>query len=175
MNDVPAGPAQGGRIVVGVDGTPNSLAALRRAVYQARERGACLDIVYVIPAGSNEAAEASGYEMLDISVRQVAPQGLGGPAHRIVARGEPAEILVRCSAGADLLVIGARIHSEYGNLLGGDVVPYCLSRASCPVDICADQRARAAQPPAPAHSAAARPAARRPGARVGRETRSEAR
>lgn len=159
MNDVPAGYGPCRRVLVGVDGTPNSLAALRRAAHEARKRGACLEVVYVIPAGSGEAAEASGYEMLDMSVRQVAPQGLGGPADRIVARGEPAEILVRLSAGAGLLVIGARIHSEYRNLLGGDVVPYCLARASCPVDICADQRAHARQQAAAAHSAAARSAA----------------
>jgi nucleotide-binding universal stress UspA family protein len=153
MNEGPASSGPRGRVVAGVDGTPNSLAALRRAVYQARHREAGLEIVYVIPAGANEAAEASGYEMLDIALRHVAPEGPGQPAGRIVARGEPGEVLARLSAGAGLLVIGARIHSEYGNLLGGDVVPYCLARASCPVDICADQRASAAP------QAAARPAA----------------
>jgi nucleotide-binding universal stress UspA family protein len=172
MNDVPAGPDPSSRVVVGVDGTPNSLAALRRAARQARDRGSCLDIVYVIPAGANAAAEASGYELLGMSVRHVAPRELDGRADLIVARGEPAEELVRLSAQAELLVIGARIHSEYGNLLGGDVVPYCLSRASCPVDICADQRAHAAQPVAPAHSSAARAArAARTLARSGTDAR----
>ena len=187
MNDGPAGPGPRGRVVTGVDGTPNSLAALRQAVYQARTRGAGLEIVYVIPAGANEAAEASGYEMLDIALRHVAPEGPGGPVDRVVVRGEPGEVLVRLSADADLLVIGARIHSEYGNLLGGDVAPYCLARASCRVDICADQRARAGHQAAPsrsvaargsaarsaaAHSAAVRPAAAE---RVLRETGSDVR
>jgi nucleotide-binding universal stress UspA family protein len=153
MNDVAAGSGPRGRVVVGVDGTPNSLAALRRAVFQARKRGAPLNTVHVIPGGANEAAEASGYEMLDMALRHVTPDATGGLADRIVARGEPGEVLVRLSVQAGLLVIGARIHSEYGNLLGGDVVPYCIARASCPVDICADQRAHAGQP---AHAAAAR-------------------
>lgn len=82
MNDVPTGSGPRNRVVVGVDGTPNSLAALRRAVYQARKRGASLGIVCVIPAGSN--------------------------------------------------------------LLGGDVVPYCLSRARRPVDTCASAGPRSA-------------------------------
>jgi nucleotide-binding universal stress UspA family protein len=80
MNDVQAGPGPGARVVVGVDGTPSSLAALRRAACQARNRGASLDIVYVIPAGPNGAAEASGYEMLEMSVRSGAPHGLNAPA-----------------------------------------------------------------------------------------------
>lgn len=154
MNDVQAGRGRGTRVVVGVDGTPSSLAALRRAAYQARNRGASLDIVFVIPAAANAAAEASGYELLDLTVRHVAPHGLDAPADRIVARGEPAEALVRLSAAAELLVIGARIHSEHGNLLGGEVVPYCLGHASCPVDICTDQLIRAGQQAGSARSAA---------------------
>ena len=46
---------------------------------------------------------------------------------------------------AEVLVIGGRIHSEHGNLLGGDVVPYCLAHAACPVIICANQHVPAAQ------------------------------
>ncbi len=171
MSDGQAWPGRGARVVVGVDGSPSSLAALRRAAYQARNRGASLDIVFVIPAAANAAAEASGYEMLDLTVRNAAPHGLDAPADRIVARGEPAEALVRLSAAAELLVIGARMHSEYGNLLGGDVVPYCLGHASCPVDICADQRARAGQQAGPAHAAAA-PAAAAP--RVARGSGTDA-
>jgi hypothetical protein len=140
MSDMQPGAGSRRRVVVGVDGTPNSLAALRRAAYQARKRDAELDDV--IPAGANGAAEASGYEMLNMSVRHIFPHGLHGPADRIVARGKAAQTLVRLSAGPELLVIGARIHSECGNLPGGGVVPYCLSRASCPVDI----RAPFAQP-----------------------------
>lgn len=129
------------RLVVGVDGSPNSLAALRRAVRQADAQGLGLDIVYVIPVGSSAQAEASGYEMLDELVRAAAPQGLGVPAERLVAQGEPARTLVALSDGAERLIIGARLNSEYGNLLGGDVVPYCLAHTGCPVDVCADHGA----------------------------------
>ena len=130
-------------IVVGVDGSPNSLAALQRAACLGRERSAGLAIVYVIPADSSPAAETSGYELLGMSVGSIAPHGLGVPADRVVARGDPARKLVELSAAAELLVIGGRIHCEHGNLLGGDVVPYCLAHANCPVAICAGQRAQA--------------------------------
>jgi nucleotide-binding universal stress UspA family protein len=130
------------RVVVGVDGSPNSLAALRRAAVQAAKRGTGLEMVHVISRDDDPAAEDAGYAMLDMAARCVAAAGLCvHHATRTVAFGDPAEILVKRSVDAELLAIGGRFHSEHGNVLGGDVVPYCLSRATCPVDICADQRA----------------------------------
>jgi nucleotide-binding universal stress UspA family protein len=131
------------RIIVGVDGSPNSLAALQRGAYLARDRGACLDIAYVIPPDARPAEEASGYQMLEASVQVIAPHGLGVPADRVVVRGDPARILVQLSGTAELLVVGGRLRCEHGDLLGGDVLPYCLKHAGCPVAICADQRAQA--------------------------------
>jgi nucleotide-binding universal stress UspA family protein len=129
-------------VVVGVDGSPNSLAALRRAAGQACQRGAGIEIVYVIPAGSEPAAASAGYAMLAMAERCVAPEGFHVPSRRTVDLGDPAEVLAHRSAGAELLVIGGRFHSGHGNLLGGDVVPYCLNHSSCQVDICADQPAQ---------------------------------
>ena len=77
MIDGPAGSGPRGRVVVGVDATPNSLAALRRGAYQARHRDASLNIVHVIPAGAGEPAAASSYEMPGIALRHVAPEGPG--------------------------------------------------------------------------------------------------
>ncbi len=131
----PPGPA-----VVGVDGSSNSMAALRRAVLQASERGADLEMIYVIPGDAVPAAVSAGYAMLDAAARCVAAAGLCvHNAKRTVACGDPAEILVKRSVGAQLLIIGGWDHSGHGNLLGGDVVPYCLGRAACPVTVCADQ------------------------------------
>ena len=72
-----------------------------------------------------------------MAVRCEFPGGSDVPLRYTVECGDPAEILVQRSAGAELLVIGTRCHSRHGHLLGGDVVPYCLGRAACPVDICA--------------------------------------
>jgi hypothetical protein len=87
MIDGPAGSGPRGRVVAGVHATPNSLAALRRAAYQAPHRDTSLNIGYVSPAGANAAAEAFSYEMRGIALRQVASEGPGGPADLIVARG----------------------------------------------------------------------------------------
>jgi nucleotide-binding universal stress UspA family protein len=130
-----------GPVVVGVDGSPNSMAALRRAVLKAAERGADLEMIYVIGCDADPAAVSAGYAMLDAAARCVAAAGLCvHNAKQTVACGDPAEILVKHGVGAQLLIIGGYGHSGHANLLGGDVVPYCLGRAVCPVIVCADQR-----------------------------------
>lgn len=136
---------QPGQVIVGVDGSPNSMAALRRAIVQASERGAGLEMIYVIPWEADLATVAAGYAMLEVAARCMAAAGLCvHNARRTVQCGDPAEVLVERSAGAQLLVIGGRFHSETGgNLLGGDVVPYAFGHAACPVDICADQHTAA--------------------------------
>ena len=129
-----------GPVVVGVDGSPNSMAALRRAVLKAAERGADVEMIYVIGCDADPAAVSAGYAMLDAAARCVAAAGLCvHNAKQTVACGDPAEILVKHSVRAQLLIIGGCDHSGQGNLLGGDVVPYCLGRSACPVIVCADQ------------------------------------
>lgn len=128
------------RVVVGVDGSPNSLAALKRAVVQARVRAAELDVVHVIADDADEAADSAARAMLGELVDRVAPDEAGVRLRLRVERGKPATVLLVVSAGAELLIIGAREHSAHGNLLGGDTVPRCLDYAGCDVDVCADQR-----------------------------------
>jgi nucleotide-binding universal stress UspA family protein len=137
------------RVVAGVDGSPNSAAALRRAIMEARRRGAELDIVYVLVSGPDDAAGGiadpaavqHGHQVLAKMTSEVCGDGLDVPARQRVEPGVPAKVLVAASEGAQLLVIGARAHSESGNLFGGDTVPYCLNHAPCRVDVCADYRA----------------------------------
>lgn len=142
------------RVVAGVDGSPNSAAALRRAIMEARRRGAELDIVYVLVSGPGDvagggadpAAVRHGHDVLTKMASEVCGGGLdvGGldvPVRQRVEPGVPAKVLVAVSEGAQLLVIGARAHSESGNLFGGETVPYCLDHAPCRVDVCADHQA----------------------------------
>jgi nucleotide-binding universal stress UspA family protein len=139
-----------GQVIVGVDGSPNAMAALRRGLERAADRGAGVEMIYVIPPDAELAAVTAGYAMLDAAARCVAACGFCvHNAKRTVVCGDPAEVLVKRSVGAQMLVLGGRFHSKYsGNLLGGDVVPYVLEHATCPVDICAAQRTpeSAAQP-----------------------------
>lgn len=129
------------RVIAGIDGSPNSVAALRRAVTQAALRHAELELVHVVAPGAGPLAVEAGMQQLRDVVGRAFPDGPGVPARFVVESGEPAAVLIRLSAGAELMVIGAREHSEEGNLLGGVTVPRCMDRALCLVDICADQAA----------------------------------
>lgn len=132
----------GGAVVVGVDGSRNSIAALRRADRQARRRLAALEVVYVIrpDAGAAEAADAR--DMLRRTVEVALPEGPRVNAGRSVERGDPAAVLVHLSRSAELLVIGSRAGAWH--VLTGPTVTHCLDYALCPVDICADHAAHAA-------------------------------
>lgn len=132
-----------GAVVVGVDGSRNSIAALRRADRQARRRLAALEIVYVIraDAGADEAVAAR--DTLRRAVEAALPDAPRIPAGRRVERGEPAAVLVHLSRGAGLLVIGSRA-GDWEHVLTGPTVNHCLDYAFCPVDICADHGAHAA-------------------------------
>lgn len=126
------------RVVVGVDWSPNSLAALRRAGAQARQRHAELDVVHVIPDDADAFTAASARATLRGVTGRVLPDDMEVPVRLRVEPGNPATVLLVVSAGAELLIIGAREHSEQGNIFGGYTVPRVLGNASCQVDICAD-------------------------------------
>jgi nucleotide-binding universal stress UspA family protein len=126
------------RVVVGVDGSSNSIAALRRAIVQARLLAAELDVVHALPDHADEAAASTARAMLRKLIADCLPDGVDIPFRLRVERGDPSTVLLVVSAGAELLIIGARKHSARGNMLGGDTVPRCLDYAPCRVDVCAD-------------------------------------
>lgn len=126
------------RVVAGVNGAANSVAALHRAVTEARRRGAGLDAVLVIPGEPDPQAYAAGLEMLTELLMREYPSGLGVPVQRVIEHGDPARALVELARGADVLVIGARSRPVAGHPLGGEVVLECLDWATCPVIVCAD-------------------------------------
>ena len=132
-----------GRLVVGVDDSLNSLAALRRAAWSADRRQAELEIVHVIPEDSDARALEAADRDLAALVSATLSAGLTVPVRRNVVRGEPGEVLARLSAEAELLVIGACVNSERRGVFSGDVARVCLRNAACPVDICADHSAAA--------------------------------
>jgi nucleotide-binding universal stress UspA family protein len=130
-------------VVVGVDGSVNSLAALRRAAAEAERRHARLDVIRVPDAGT--AAHPLRTIGQWLRLRTLAARTLRRSQHfttRLhIAHGDPGTVLTDAARNADLLVIGARIHSEHGNPFGGDTVPRVLEKAPCEVLICADHTA----------------------------------
>jgi nucleotide-binding universal stress UspA family protein len=131
-------------VVVGVTGSPNSLVALHHATETACRLGTGLDIVLAVPPQASDPLIAAERDRLDRVVRREFPGGTDVPSRCEVTRGDPAVILLRASAGARLLVLGAREHSKAGGLFGGSTVSRCVDNARCAVGICADQHASAA-------------------------------
>ncbi|MEU6036792.1 universal stress protein [Actinomadura sp. NPDC047616] len=131
-------------VVVGVDGSPNSIAALRRAVTEAHRRNAVLDVIHVL--GSHDGGPRPLRTVVEwLRLRRLAAREIPR-SRRLTARlrvpvGDPGQVLAAAGRRAELLVIGAREHSEHGNPLGGATVPVVLERAACEVVICADHAA----------------------------------
>ncbi|MFD8011704.1 universal stress protein [Streptomyces sp. NPDC058955] len=134
------------RVVVGVDGSAPSYAALRWAVRHAERTGAALEIigVYDVPGATGWSAppvdaafdEQQAREALTEELRSVLPTGVRmPPLEQHVVRGNPAKVLIEASAGAELLVVGSRGRGGFASLLLGSVSQQCAVHASCPVVI----------------------------------------
>jgi len=133
-------------IIVGLDDSAASRAAHRWAADYAYAVGKDLCAVHVLdwPIGLNASAAKSGTRLRvpkqDIAepywrgMRRVFDEA-SSPNGSILrfAQGDVAEVLVRLSTDADLLVVGTREPLRGGPYLAGSVSHYCISRARCPV------------------------------------------
>lgn len=125
-------------VVVGVDGSPNSMAALQRGAREAQERHARLDVIRVVsPTGTRAwLGTAVAWLRLRALVADALPTSQHLTTRLRVVHGDPVQALVGAARDADLLVIGAREGSGHGNPLGGATVPAVVSGARCRVVIC---------------------------------------
>jgi len=132
-------------VVVGVDGSPNSIAALRRAAREARSRHARLDVVHVPDAKATGLPRPLRTFREWLRLRSLVADNLDRSQHLTtrlrILYGDPGPVLAEQAAHGELLVIGAREHSEHGSPFGGHTVPVVRSRATCEVIICADHHA----------------------------------
>ena len=151
-------------IVVGLDDSAGSRAAHRWAAAYANATGKDLRAVHVLewPIGLTSSAVKSGTR-LHVPQQDVAEAYRRGmhrvfdditPPHGSVlqfAQGDPADVLVRLSSPADLLVVGTREPLGRALYPTGSVSHYCISRASCPVvtvpELRADSVANRSSPP----------------------------
>jgi nucleotide-binding universal stress UspA family protein len=152
------------RIVVGVDGSVESVAALRWACREASLRGAEVHAVhvreercrslasYAVPALPAEEDDVS-IDIDDI-VRTVQA---GAQVHVERVDGLAARVLLDRCAGADMLVLGTSGDVPGGMRSAGPVIRACLRRAPCPVVVIS-----AAQDPVQRREAAAQARARVP-------------
>ena len=93
-------------VVVVVDGSPESGAALRQAASQARQRNALLDIVCIVPDGTDGPASILARVKLGEFTRRECPYGMGVSVRLRVERGDPQSVLPEVAAEAELLING---------------------------------------------------------------------
>jgi nucleotide-binding universal stress UspA family protein len=140
-----AGPqASVGRIVVGVDGSPGSLAALGWALREASSRGLAVHAVAAwecpIESSFGDMATVGDFPPVvaaeEVLVSALADTGVAGDDPTVTTaslEGHPAEVLMRMASGAELLVVGSRGHGRIFGALLGSVSHYVAAHAACPV------------------------------------------
>lgn len=127
-------------VVVGVDGSAGSQAALRWAEQYAGQTGGSLTLVtawhwpmsYGVPLFS----EGFSPEEDARKVVEAAKGDVHLPLTRVktvIAQGPAGDVLVDATKGAAALVVGTRGHGGLAGTLLGSTSTYCVHHAHCPV------------------------------------------
>lgn len=135
-----------GPVVVGVDGTPSSLAAVEAAAREAERRGVGLELAHALVWSSGQVLpgvapwDPDGIGLRDRvnealtdaewRARKVAPQLA---ITREVLMGEPVSVLRSEARAASLAVVGTRRVSGLRRLLHGSLAGQLTVHGSCPV------------------------------------------
>jgi nucleotide-binding universal stress UspA family protein len=152
-----------GTIVVGVDGSRGSDAALRWAVAEAQLRGSTVRVLHAyhppqraltgaglgaaggmaLPAVSTEdgdklrrAVETEARNLIEEALRRADVDSIEGvEIERVAVAGSPAQTVIESARGAELLVLGSRGRGGFLGLLLGSVSQQCAQHPPCPVVI----------------------------------------
>jgi nucleotide-binding universal stress UspA family protein len=150
VNDNPgaevAAQRSGGRIVVGVDGSSGSQAALRWALVEAATRNVPLHAVMCsAPAAGNRTDERDGSAPNQDATKlaasladATAATGAAATVTASVIRGHPAQVLLDAAHDANVLVVGCRGHGRVVGTLIGSVSQLLVTRAPCVVVVVPD-------------------------------------
>jgi nucleotide-binding universal stress UspA family protein len=139
-------PDDGRGVLVGVDGSPASISALRWAAGEAALRAVPLTVAHAwlpvppVYAGYYTGTDAAAMERAARAILDdCLDQGLAGGADVAVdARlvlGGAAQGLMVMAAEAQLLVVGSRGHGGFSGLLLGSTSHQCVHHAPCPVAV----------------------------------------
>jgi nucleotide-binding universal stress UspA family protein len=134
-------------IVVGVDGSEDSVEALRFALDEAVRSHAAVKAVtawHVPPAaygvGWSVPVEPASFELaakaqLEHTLDEAGVAAAGVDVEAAVVKGEAAEVLCDAARDAELLVVGSRGFGAVRSLVSGSVGQACVHHAPCPVVI----------------------------------------
>lgn len=140
-------PLSQGPVVVGVDGSPTSEAALRMAFEEAAIRGAQLVALHTWIEFSSDLTYATALQFFvdwdDVEAREqeILAERLAGwhekypnvTVRRVVSGGRPAKRLLEQAASAQLLVVGSRGHGALTGMLLGSTSQALIHHATCPL------------------------------------------
>ena len=130
-------------VVVGIDDSSQSVAALRWAAAYAKGAGAVLRLLHVWDLSEAELYSVAALpeavaEDARLRLTRLVVDVLGAPAerngwHLEVLRGPVGPTLVRAAESAELLVVGTGGHTGLRRIAAGSVSHYCLAHAGCPI------------------------------------------
>ncbi|MGW3957350.1 universal stress protein [Streptomyces sp. NPDC004752] len=133
------------RIVVGVDGSPSSYAAVRWAVRYAGLVGGRVDAVaawelsgietWSAPPVDTDFDEENARQRLAEQLREALGAEAAGAVRALLVRGHPVEVLLRAAEGAEALVVGSHGRRGFARALLGSVSQHLAQHARCPVVI----------------------------------------
>jgi len=132
-------------VVVGVDGSEESLRAVEWAALEAKRHSSPLRIVSVpslvprihaynaSPAAIANALRGIAARALDAAITRSEEVAQGLPTTTGLLSGPPALAVAESGAGASMLVVGARGAGGFAAMVLGSVSRYVATRAPCPV------------------------------------------
>ncbi|GAA1422448.1 universal stress protein [Streptomyces thermospinosisporus] len=136
----------GGLVVVGVDGSASSLAAVEVAAREARLRGAGLRVVHAffwpalhVPVGPSPFGPAEGglqnmaERLLSEAVQRAKAAEPELDVTDVLVTGEPLTVLEAQSRAAELVVVGTRGMGGFVGLLVGSTAVHLAAHGQCPV------------------------------------------
>lgn len=130
------------RIVVGVDGSNASSAAMEWACDEAVRHDAELVAVHAwLPAvevgrstRGRDLDRSDARRVLDLAVQR-GESRMSGDVRGELIEGDAASVLTTASNDADLVVVGSRGHSGFRTLRFGSVAVFVVAHAGCPVAV----------------------------------------
>ena len=137
------------RVVVGVDGSPSSRAALRWAVNQASLTGGTVDAIMAGQVPETETIGGFGQVPVNVDDEKVVAEGSQRDLQAIINeevkaddrnlvrartfQGHPAEALLQASDGAEVVAVGQRGLGGFTRSLLGSVSEHLVHHANSPV------------------------------------------
>jgi nucleotide-binding universal stress UspA family protein len=136
------------QIVVGVDGSDSSRAALAWAYDEATHHSASITVIStwhppsmpmtppygsIPPEGYVSQPKREALDLLEKLIADLEERNPPVDVRTVIEEGNPAHVLIERSKDADLMVVGSRGHGGFAGMLLGSVSQHLVAHSDCPV------------------------------------------